>query len=300
MRFSKTLLSSVLALSTAGCYSATFDENADAVFACTITDNAEPDADCPGSMVCNGSVCVEEAPTATVMNPEDRNAVAEGTAVTVTIQTSGFDFSSDDDDPDAGFLQVSFDNELFEVREGAGGLLTFEFDQPLTPGPHRIAVQVFRADGTPFGNDEASDTRLFWVDNGEPHVAITKPWPGSQFDTQSSDPVEVEVAVLNFRYGAANTDIEDGIGHVHVYYDQPFPDCAEDPTCDAGYIGVVSAAPEEAALGLDLLSSSVILPEGAVGDDTLSAVLRQNDHAALTNSDGDFVVDTIEIERTAD
>lgn len=353
MRALPLLLSAAL-LST-GCYTATFEPEADALFACVVHTGDQPNSDCPGTMTCDGRLCVEDAPTAQIMNPEefaeipvaspdeggstggetdggstggstggdgsstgtdggstggetDGGSTGGGTdgdsnpdelKVSVTIQVGGFDFSNNDDDPDAGFLRVTFDGVPREIREAPSNLIQLDFDEPLTPGAHRIAVQVFRADGSPFGNAEASDRHVFWIDDGQPHVAITEPWPGTEFVSNTTDPVNVQAALLNFRYGIINDSQVENEGHVHVYYDETFPECGRDTNgCDKRYIGVISAAPEQSAAKPVELGAAVTLPTAGAGPGTLTAVLRRNNHALFTTDEDALVFDEIELQRT--
>lgn len=293
-----------LSLSLGGCYSAELDETADALFACEVSEVAdEADVDCPGSLRCNGRVCVERLPTISVLSPESLQALPLDEEVVVTLQVSGLTFSSDADDAGGGFIRVTLDDESIDILAGdlTRPLVVENLVVPGDAGAHRISAQAMRVDGTPFDNDGASSAQVFWRNDGNPHIAITTPWPGSEFELQPDGLVDVEVAMLNFSYGQPDTALAESTGHVHVYYDDEFPECAEDIICDAGYIGVVSAAPEEAALRLTTLSEGLLLPESPATETTLTAVLRQNDHSPFTNVEGELelVTDTVAISRVA-
>ena len=303
MHWSSTLTAMSLVLG--GCYAAELDETSNALFACEVAGEAdEADADCPGELRCNGRVCVERLPTVVVSSPEPLEEIGVGvTAAPITLRISGLTFSSDEDDADGGFIRVTLDDETIDIRTGdiSGPLAIEDLIVPDEPGAHRISAQAFRVDGTPFDNADASAAQVFWRDDGQPHVAITSPWPGSEVELQPNGLIDVEVAMLNFTYGQTDTDLATDIGHIHVYYDDTFPECAEDPICDAGYIGVISAAPEEAAMGLTILSEGLLFPDSPVADATLTAVLRQNDHSAFSSVDGEFelVTDPVTIRRVA-
>lgn len=302
MHWSSFLAAMPLALG--GCYAAELDETADALFACEVSGDAdEADADCPGSLRCNGRVCVERLPTVSVLSPEPLQALTMDEAAVITLQVSGLTFSTDADDAGGGFLRVTLDDESVDILAGdlTRPLVVEELTVPTTPGPHRIRAQAIRVDGTPFDNDGASSAQVFWRNDLQPHVAIISPWPGSEFELQPDGLVDVEVAMLNFFYGQTDTDLTDDIGHIHVYYDDEFPACAEDIICDAGYIGVISAAPEEVGSRLNTLSEGLLLPESPAAETTLTAVLRQNDHSPFTKTDGelDLVIDTVPISRVA-
>ncbi|MBV1861415.1 MAG: hypothetical protein KUG77_23550 [Nannocystaceae bacterium] len=299
------LLSAAVSLTLGGCYAAELDETVDALFACEVSGLAdEADVDCPGSLRCNGRVCVERLPTVSVLSPESLQVLPLDEEVVVALQVSGLTFSSDEDDAGGGFIRVTLDDESIDILAGdlTGTLVVENLTVPTGAGAHRIRAQAMRVDGTPFDNDGASSAQVFWRNDGNPHVAITSPWPGSEFELQPDGLIDVEVAMLNFSYGQPDTALAEGTGHVHVYYDDEFPECAQDIICDAGYIGVVSAAPEQAALRLTTLSEGILLPESPAAETTLTAVLRQNDHSPFTNVQGELelVIDTVPISRIAD
>lgn len=304
MRMLWSSLLTAMPLVLGGCYAADLDETANALFACEVSGEAdEADVDCPGELRCNGLVCVERLPTVSVSSPESLQALGLDETVVITLQVSGLIFSSDEDDAGGGFLRVTVDDESIDIRAGdlSRPLVVEDLVIPTDPGAHRIRAQAFRVDGTPFDNDEASAAQVVWRNDGQPHVAITSPWPGTEFELQADGLADVEVAMLNFSYGQTDTDIATDIGHIHVYYDDVFPECAQEPICDAGYIGVISAAPEEAALGLSVLSEGLLFPDSPVADGTLTAVLRENDHSPFSNVEDEFdlVTDSVRISRVA-
>ena len=306
MRMHWSSLLTVMSLGLGGCYAADLDETANALFACEVSGDAdEADVDCPGELQCNGRVCVERLPNITVSNPEPLQKVPMGEERFITLQISGFTFSSDEDDADGGFIRVTLDEQTIDLRSGdisTGRLPIEELLVSDVPGAHRVSAQAFRPDGTPFENADASSAQVFWRDDLQPHVAITEPWPGSEFELQPNGLIDVEVAMVNFRFGQTDTELATDVGHIHVYYDDVFPECSEDPICDAGYIGVISAAPEEAAARPTLLSEGLLFPDSPVADATLTAVLRQNDHSVFIGPDGelDLVSDTVTIRRVAE
>ncbi|MCR9165052.1 MAG: hypothetical protein ACE37F_34640 [Nannocystaceae bacterium] len=306
-------VSIAVASNLAGCYGADFDAALEGVYTCEIIDAADPDADCPSAMLCDGSRCVSALPSVEVRSPEAREAFDDAGDVVIRVVGSGLDLGADEGEPNAGYIEVTLDDQTVEVRSGpiSDGIVISEFTVADTPGGHRISARALRPDGTPYGNPGASDTRLFWIDDGLPHVAITQPWPGSEIDL-GTPLVDFEAAVLNFDISVSDTDPARGQGHVHLYYDDLFPACAQDPVCDSGYIAVVAASPGEGTLRI--ADTAATVPESPETTATITAVLRQNDHEpfcildnpedpdlATCPEDGDpvLVTDTITINRVA-
>lgn len=293
----------VSALAATGCYSADLDPIADGVFACDV------DEDCPGTMLCDGDLCLQEVPSISIQSPEDLafgQSFEDPTNVVIRVSGTGLRLAADDDDPNAGFVRVALDGTSVDITSGAisGGIVVEGLTIPANAGGHRISAQAFHSDGTPFGNESSLDTRLFWINDGQPHVAITSPWPGSQFDLDTPL-VDFEAAVLNFELSVSDSDLADGFGHVHLYYDEEFPSCAMDAACDAGYIAVIAPSPGEG--DTRVTDTAANLPTSAETSVELTAVLRQNDHSPLlvARGDGDeeltdLVTDSIPIDRIAD
>ncbi len=277
MRTSLAFVPALLSVALSGCYVADLDAGLEGVYTCQILDATEPNVDCPDGLLCDGSRCMSEIPTVEVRSPEAREAFTDPGLVVIRVVGSGIDLGTDASDPGVGFIRVTLDDQEIDITSGpiSDGIVVADLTIPTTPGGHRISARALRADGTPFGNPEAVDTRLFWINDGQPHVAITKPWPGSDIDI-GTPLVDFEAAVLNFDISVSDTDPVTGQGHVHLYYDEVFPACAQDPVCDSGYIAVVAASPGEGTLRI--ADTSATVPESAETTATITAVLRQNDH----------------------
>ncbi len=289
------------------CYSAELDPAIEGVFACEITDAENPDLDCPGSLVCDGRVCVSEVPTITIVSPEDVDfgqSFTDPANVSIRFSGTGLTLGTDADNPTEGFVRLTMDDQSVDISSGTltGGITVTQLEVSSDPGGHRISAQAFRADGTPFTNASALDTRLFWIDDGNPHVAITRPWPGQEFNLETPL-VDFEIAVLNFELSVSDTEPEPGFGHAHVYYDSefPFPACAGDADCDNAYIAVVAPSPGEG--DLRITDTAAALPLSPEATATITAVLRENDHApfskAAEGEDLQLVLDEITINRVA-
>src|SRR5690606_7198207 len=96
---------------------------------------------------------------------------------------------------------------------------------------HRMSLQALRPDGRPFPNPEANFRSVFWLDDGAPHVAITDPWPGARLPPGPTA-LRPTVQTLNFTLAHAGGQKQAGVGHAHLHYDDVFPTCTDDPTCD--------------------------------------------------------------------
>ncbi len=292
-------------LAVGGCFSTDLDPNIEGAFACSIDD------DCPDGQACDGLRCLtpENVPVVRVLSPEPdppqvfsvEEFPADG-RIEVRIQGNlTFAESPDDTTPGSGFVQLIVDGTMQEVRSGplSGGLGVTATIDP-TPGPHRIAVKAVRANGVPYAGPQSTATALFWIDDGEPAVAIVDPWPGEEFPL-GTPTIDVTVATLNFTMREAEMTRTEGIGHAHVYYDDVFPACADDPMCDPGYLTIVN--PPRGTTD-DLASAQIVLPESAATTATLTAVLRNDDHTPYRFPFGDpmgaLVFDTIPIARVAD
>ena len=277
MRTHLVSVSVLLSLGLTGCYGADFDEALEGVYSCEIVNADDPDADCPGSMQCDGRTCVSEIPVIEIRSPEARQPFDAEDEIVIIVSGSGIDLNAAEGEAGAGYVRVILDEQVTELRSGplSDGIQVTGFTIPDTPGGHRISAQAFRLDDTPYGGPTTIDTRLFWIDDGLPHVAITQPWPGSDIDI-GTPLVDFEAAVLNFDISVSDVDPLEGQGHVHVYYDDLFPACLDDPVCDAGYVAVIAASPGEGEL--QIADTAATVPESAETTATITAVLRQNDH----------------------
>jgi hypothetical protein len=175
--------------------------------------------------------------------------------------------------------------------------LTVMIDVVNRPGPHRVAIVARRNDGIDYDNPEARFTRLFWVDDGTPQVAVKSPWENTVFglDTQV-----ITYSVTSLRVELvppmAEGMIDPARGHVHIYYDEQFPGCLMDPQCDPNYIAIGEAR------GVELEAT---IANSAETEATLTAVLRNVDHSLYRfDPDGDGpmmerpILDTIKIVRS--
>jgi len=314
---SRLPLLTITALLGAGCYTADLADAEDGVLVCRIDDE---DARCPDGLRCDGRVCLEEVPVVEITFPEGSNpggqVLAQPEDLVIRVRATGLSVNGEPEDPNAGFVRVTLDGAFADVREGAItdsvqiDFETTDLERPTEPGPHRLSARAFRADGTPFENPEAFVTRLYWIDDGEPHVAITKPWPGETFEL-GTPLIDIEIAALNFRFDVSDIpvpDVTEPLGHAHVYYDEEMPACVLDPDCDPGYIAVVARTPEQGiASPGETVSTAAALPASSETVATLSAVLRRNDHslfdAGLEDPEGEtgepatVIFDEIEILR---
>ena len=300
---SKWLVLCVLA--TTACFTTDLDPNAEGAFACSVDD------DCPESQECDGLRCLdpEDVPVMRILSPEPDPPqvfpVADFPAngqIEIRFQGNlSFAESPDDTTPGSGFVQLIVDGAMQEVRMGplSGGIAVTATIDP-TPGPHRIAVKAVRPNGVPYGGPQSTATALFWIDDGEPAVAIVDPWPGAEFPL-GTPTVDVSIATLNFTMREAEMMRLEGIGHGHVYYDDIFPACADDPMCDPGYLTIVN--PPRGTTD-DIASAPIVLPESAATTATLTAVLRNDDHSPYRFPFGDpmgrLVLDTIVINRVGE
>jgi hypothetical protein len=293
-----------LCLLVCGCFSTDLDPNVEGAFSCSVDD------DCPDSQACDGQRCVapENVPVMRILSPEPappevfRVEAFPNDEIEVRISgTLAFAESPEDDSPGSGFVELTVDGMTQRIDQGplSGGIpVTVDFDP--TPGPHRISAQAVRADGEPYAGPQSNATALFWIDNDEPAVAITRPWPGTAFDL-GTPMIEVEVATLNFDMQEASMMPEAGIGHAHVYYDRMFPGCADTSDCDRGYLTIVNPPGGTTA---KLASAPITLPESAATMATLTAVLRNDDHTPYRFPFGDpqgkLIFDDVSILRVAE
>ncbi len=300
-------------VATTGCYSADLNNFDDGVLVCNDDDDG---AGCPAGTSCDGRVCLEEVPEVEITFPEGANpggqVLAAPEDLRIRVRARGLTLSADRDDPSAGFVRVTLDGVSTDITAGPiTESVEIDFaatplERPTEPGPHRLSARAFRADGTPYGNPEAFVNRLYWIDDGQPHVAITRPWPGDTFDL-GTPLIDIEVAALNFVFDVSDIPVDDLAatrGHVHVYYEEEMPECTLDPDCDPGYIAVVARRPEEGVAPPGVtVDTAAALPASGETVARLAAVLRRNDHSLFDadgvedESDPIVIFDEIEILR---
>ena len=107
------------------------------------------------------------------------------------------------------------------------------------PDAQRLVVQLMRNDGTPYEHAGSKATALAYDNDGEAHVAILSPWPGSTLVLpEDEDSLEVEVRTFNFDPQAIDIEPKDGVpdgdvgdGHIHLFNDGGLPECATANNC---------------------------------------------------------------------
>jgi hypothetical protein len=297
--FARTACSLGVALAT-GCFTADLDPKKTGAFSCVEAD------DCPEGRMCINARCETEGPSVEVRNPEDEDLFPVMDAppdvprpIMVTIAgTLELVEPSDEHVSGEGHLALFVDGEEVDtITSGpfsAG--MTVAIDVVNRPGPHRVAIVARRNDGVDYDNAEARFTRLFWIDDGTPQVAVKAPWPNSSFPLDS-EVIEYQVTSLRVELvpPMAEGMIDPTRGHVHIYYDKIFPACLMDPACDPNYIAIGEAR------GVPLMAT---IPNSAETETTLTAVLRNVDHSLyLFDPDGDgpmmerAIFDTVRIVR---
>ncbi|HET6584082.1 MAG TPA: hypothetical protein VFG69_11550 [Nannocystaceae bacterium] len=283
-----------------GCFTADLDPDKTGVFACA------SDEDCAGDDVCVNQRCESEVQTVEIRNPEDEDTfdvtdaaldmprmISVTIAGTLELVAPGGDHVSGE-----GHIAVFVDG--MEIAPVTSGPFSAGIVVPITvanrPGPHRVAIKARRNDGTDYDNIGAQATRLFWIDDGTPQVAIKSPWPNTTFGLDSQT-ITFQVTSLRVMLvpPMAEGMIDPAKGHTHIYYDETFPACLMDPMCDPNYIAIGEARNQ------DLMAT---IPGSAETSATLTAVLRNVDHTLyLFDPDGDGpmeerpILDTITIVR---
>ncbi len=298
-------------IALAGCAAPDVDFGRSGVFAC------EPDADspCENDGICAAGLCylADEQPRVEIISPEvpafsryEPGASAIPVALRV-VSNANFG-SADPEDGPPGSLQITVDSVV--VAQADSGDPISGLDIPVsitnTPGPHRIAVQLLRTDGTPYDN-EAARARLayFVVEDDQAYVAVTKPWPGDEIPGRTQQ-LDVEVATFNFEIVPAGLSASEGIGHVHMHYAEDIRTCYLERVCDARAAAIIDRAADN-GVGMGL----ALFPSTEAESTTVSVVLRGVDHSPYLVPFSDcnvleppascsVITDTIAIERTAD
>jgi hypothetical protein len=267
-----------LALLLVACDTAEIDPSLSGVFPCRSAN------DCPPTQTCVLQTCYREAPPRLeVMSPEAEVAfpVGDDEFVSVVIKIAGDDLDLVDPrhDRDAEFgrgnvllLVDGVEQAVLTSGDLASGV-TMQVLVEAVAGPHRIQAIARNSANVRYDNEGAEARRLFWLDDGAAHVAFLEPFPGDVFPLEATE-IEVALASLNFTLNRPGGENMERLGHVHVHYDELFPQCAFDPVCEANQIGMVTA-PAHANTARD----TVGLPSAAGGDATLTALLRKQDHS---------------------
>ena len=315
-----TIRLTLVALLTTGCFTNELDPTVAGVFACG---RQADGAECPDDMSCSSGRCEADAtlPRVTISGPADGAFEAfapdlgETVPETILFSVTG-DFTLVDPATTSehvygeGHVILTVDGtQVAKIVDGAalGGGREIPVDIPNTVGAHRISVELFRNDGERYDHRDSSQRNLFWLSDGTPRIAFTKPWPGERFSLDEQD-FDVEVGVVDFQLAAAGAAPIERQGHAHIHYDDPFPECIES-ACDGGYI-VITDAPLDGGKFAEPSESVVArLPdEGSARDVELTAILRHVDHPPYLVPDvgddiefppteGDIVIDTITIRR---
>ncbi len=303
----------------AGCYSAEFDPTTDEVFACFV------DEDCSDGSTCEDRICiVNEGPSIEVTGPEFLSALDEGvTTFDLTVRGSGLQLVPPGGDAveGEGYLEVLIDDaRVLSAIEGneisSGNLSTGLTEQGIMlpdigRSVHRLSVEAFYADGTPYLNRSATARHVFFNNvsdplfqdkNGlRPQIAVLEPWPGQELP--ATEQITVSVAAINWDWLPPTTSVDDRSpetskkeGHTHIYFNRDeesvdaedvYPDCL--PACNLEYVTTYN--PDTAGTeNSKILSGQISLSEEFAVKSTLDirVGLQWNDHVpwpAPNNSD---------------
>ncbi len=266
------LLSAPLILG--GCFTAELDPAQGGAFACS----DDPGGDCPEGMSCINRRCeINEPPSLEIRSPEALNQTlfdpGKGATVRQNVTIGGVDLELEPPGSEHvfghGHIDVFVDGKLATsvTSGGLSGGIDLTVDVPNIAGAHRVALVAVRNDNIRYDNEDAAASRLFWLDDGLPHVGIQKPWDGASFGLGDEE-IALQIAVINFKLEQPSFGKnEDRFGHVHLHYDIS-PSCFTDAMCDANYIGVaVDSSP--------LMGT---IPETGEKQANIIAVLRHRDH----------------------
>jgi hypothetical protein len=274
----------LVALCVSGCLTNVPEPDIGGVYACVTQE------DCPGSQSCLQQTCETiTLPIIKILSPEDGQAFPFGEPHELVLSISATDLvlrpraESNEAVPGEGHLVVWIDEvEAATIDSGdLSGGVQMAIQVADVAGAHRIRVQARLNDGTNYDNEDALVRNIIWVDDGREHVALRKPWPGDTF-TLDSQTIDAEVAIMDdstIEIGPPNT----GVQHVHVFYDESFPSCLDDPLCFAAYEGIVPS--NEDSFG------PVLLPASGAGKVKLTAFVMVSDHTLYTYPDPLFVPD---------
>jgi len=278
------MASACLAVVLGGCFTTELDPDAPGVFVCT-----EP-SDCPSGLQCNGEVCTTAADFVSVgiTNPEPNQLIdfaTFGSEISVQFNsTLQLVPAGSPADPGVGFLRLRVDDETRDISAGdASAGLSELFVLQRRPGAHRMSLAAFRPDGRPYPNPESTFRALFWLDDGEPHVALFDPWPGQVLPLEAIV-LQPTIHTLNFAlvpHGGAKAA---GTGHAHFLYDVALPECANDPECDCSQFGLTDQILPPPGGGGESRLSAATTTGGSIPsrstrvEETVSTILRHVDH----------------------
>lgn len=232
----------VLVTQLGACYQAELDPEALGVYVC------EQDSDCALGSACIDGVCDDpdrsDDIALVVQSPAPLDVFPLGStgAVPLTIGGRGVVLTAAlDDAPEAGYIEISLDGALVDtITEGdlEAGIELDSVAFPREPGLHHIRLEARSADGEPLGRDGVSTSTAFWMDDGQEHVGILDPAPGTRLELTNDTQLAVEVASLNFTFAnpgfSAPEDLQaERLGYVSLFLNTDIPSCL--PDCNFDY-----------------------------------------------------------------
>ncbi len=294
--------------SLTGCYSAQIDRELDGVYAC------ENDDDCADVFACINKVCVDtRGPQLSIIGPEE--FVKLQTPVTdqkITVIVGGSDLKLTEPGganvEGEGHVEVQLDEqtiELLTVGSLAGSPSAMPVAVPEQPGIHRITAFARQNDGTRYENPGASQTTVFWVNDGMPHVGIRRPVPN---DVYVPDPetgqvsVPMDLVTINFDILNPSTvpgeDLDkEGQGHLHVIFNRGVPDCIPSTDCNDVYVAAVFPIGDETVQRISPSPNPLPLPPSPPGMYQVAVVLEYSSHTPYPSDLADEVVfDAIDVQ----
>ena len=304
----RTLLVTAALGGVTGCYAAQFDPELDGVYAC------ESDDDCSTTFACINRVCVDtRGPEVHVIGPEEFekfsppmngesiNIILNGTDLTL-VEPGGANVDGE------GHVEILLDGQeigTLTVGSLAGSPSLDGIALPSGLGVHRITAIARRNDGTRYENPAASETIVFWIDDGQtPQVAIRRPVPEVVL---SPDPetgqaaVDMDLVTLNF--DVLNPSFLDmgefdkpNQGHVHVIFNRGVPDCIPNTDCNDKYVSAVFPPGEDRVKRISPNPNPLPLPPSPPGTYQLAIVAEWSDHEPYPSDDvTEVVYDAVDI-----
>lgn len=299
----RSTLGTALLLVLSSCYTAEFQPDLSGAYAC------EVDQDCPVDQTCAAGICVsDDGPHLTISGPEPLTQipVANTDALTgfqITLQGTGLTLSGGSTHMDGvGVLEVRIDGNIVEPRVESGnlgaGFTVGPFDMSgAEAGPHRIRISAHRLDGMPYPNPSSVADSVFFIDDGNPQVAIMSPPPGSIHSL--TQPIPVTIASINYAWKTKGGDDLMGQGHTHVYSNAMYPGCLDaSSTDDCNFLYLVSISGDGDPSDPRMISGEIPvekLESLSPGPIPLQAGLQTNNHLPFP-TEPDIEYDQMEIE----
>lgn len=238
MRATPILLAAGIGFASSACFTAEFSPELSGVYAC------ESDDECAQGEACADARCrvVGDLPRVSLVeDPDTAPRVFEKLNSTVTLTLAGeLDVTQKGSDVEfgEGYFEVKLDDiVLAEIDNQALDGFSLDFPVQSDAPIQRLAVTLFRADGTPYTHEGAKATGLVVSETlQEAAISIITPWPGDTV-TPENGTIEVEVRTFNFDPQLIDADKDGepdgavGDGHIHVYNDNALPSCAVGNTC---------------------------------------------------------------------